>query len=175
MSALYKGNISIKPVYATLMGSVIAARAGIERKLAKAIGNGSAADGYKKIADADKGLAQLLLLLKAARDLAAHEELENHQAAFENLVAKCEDFVDQVNQLYPTGWDSCVSEKDFISATKSYSPFEKAVEIVFHEIKKKFAIELKEGMVLDGFHPYGMLSLDDRVRKLVTLEPAASS
>lgn len=169
---LFKGNISINQNYAILLGTIISARTGIERKLAKTIGNGNHKNGFKKIEEMDSNIGKLLDLLKEARDLAAHEEIDNYEEEFEKMVSLCENFIDNVNQLYPDGWKYCSAEKNLIAGLRSYSPFEKAIEIVFHEIQRKFGIELENSISLDGFHPYGTPSLSERVSRLVNLEPS---
>lgn len=110
---MYKGNIALKSNFSILIGSVVSARAGIEKKLIAPIGDGKTAVGFARIREADPMAYKLLVLLRDARNIAAHDEIDNYQSEFRILVEICERFVSQVNETWPNGWKTCLSEKDF--------------------------------------------------------------
>lgn len=60
-------------------------------------------------------------------------------------------------------------KKIFFSASGDYSEFEKAVEILFHEVARKFDIKLESSVALDGFYPPGVPSLTERVEQLALM------
>ncbi|MFM0072610.1 hypothetical protein PQQ86_15750 [Paraburkholderia sediminicola] len=164
---MYKGNIALKSSFSILIGSVISARAGIEKKLILEIGDGKAPVGFQRVREADPKSYELLVLLRDARHIAAHDEIDNYQAEFRALLEACEKFVHEVNGTWPNGWKNCLSEKGFFFASRDYSAFERAVEILFHEVAKKFDIKLESIAALDGFYPPGVPSLTQRVEQLV--------
>lgn len=164
---MYKGNIALNSSFSILIGSVIGARAGIEKKLILKIGDGKTPAGFQRIKEADPESYELLVLLRDARHIAAHDEIDNYQEEFCVLLEACEKFVHEVNRTWPNGWESCLSEKGFFFASRNYSAFERAVEILFHQIAKRFDIELESSAALDGFYPPGVPSLTERVEQLV--------
>ncbi|WP_124828026.1 MULTISPECIES: hypothetical protein [unclassified Burkholderia] len=163
--SIYKGDLSIKHDEALLMGAVVAASNGIRKKLVDKI------EGKFNTINRDHPeIGVILNILRDARNILAHDEIDNLDVAFPRLLGLCEVFVSKVDATWPNGWENCSASQPRLFGKKQYSRFEKATEILFHEIKKQYKITLREGIALDGFTPFGQRSLSDRLKHLIATE-----